>query len=542
MILLVMCCCMQAHPQSLQEQLRLLDSCLEQQTAIDEIKEAHIGRLRENFRSLRSPRERFQAARALYKEYEYYKYDSAAAYMNTMVDIAKSMGDADFIAESRSYKSVMLLISGRYKETFDELNAIDVKNLSTPTRVAYFHSRMTCDYLLASHSHNTPYRADYLLDGFKAADSICHLLPSSHPLHKMADFQRRQRLRDVTACYRMADRLLRDESLSSHDKAIITSGMATLKQFQGDSVGEKGMLARSAAYDIAASVKMSASLVELSVKLYQEGERNRANRYFKQVLKDHEFYKSRNQFLDLVEKGQYDYLQNERKALMYRLALLGALILLLLATLYGFYRSNKRLRDARKTIAKHEQELLVTNDKLNAANEQLQIANRHLNEANTSLQESNAIKEEYIGMTFYAASEYLGNMEHLSRTIYTKLVSKQYEALLEQMQEIAANDKERDAMYKKFDDTFLKLFPTFIDDYNALFAPSGVSQSTNGKTLTSEMRVFALIRLGVTDNERIAKFLNYSVHTVKAYKSRVKNRAIVDNNKFEELIKQIGRR
>ena len=107
------------------------------------------------------------------------------------------------------------------------------------------------------------------------------------------------------------------------------------------------------------------------------------------------------------------------------------------------------------------------------------------------------------------------------------------------MTNLSALNAERANMYEAFDQTFLKLFPTFVERFNELFDEKDRKQPANDQSLTSEMRIFALIRLGITDSDRIAKFLDYSVHTVNTYKTRVKNRSTVDNEEFEKRIMAI---
>ena len=101
-------------------------------------------------------------------------------------------------------------------------------------------------------------------------------------------------------------------------------------------------------------------------------------------------------------------------------------------------------------------------------------------------------------------------------------------------QDLIAN--ERSAMFKNFDTTFLALFPKFVEQYNSLFNESDRKYPSEEGTLTSEMRIFALIRMGISENERIAHYLGYSVHTVNTYKTRAKNRSFVNNDEFEKRI------
>ena len=157
---------------------------------------------------------------------------------------------------------------------------------------------------------------------------------------------------------------------------------------------------------------------------------------------------------------------------------------------------------------------------------------------NGRLREVNTIKDEYIGQSFYANAEYINHVEKLYRTIDQKIAARQYHDLrlsLKESELIA----ERKSMFSDFDKTLLNLFPNFIERYNSLFIEGETKAIDKQKSLTTEMRIFALIRLGITDSERIAKFLNYSIHTINTYKTRVKNKSWVDNDQFEARIMEI---
>ena len=195
-------------------------------------------------------------------------------------------------------------------------------------------------------------------------------------------------------------------------------------------------------------------------------------------------------------------------------------LLLFSAALSGFWiirRQNNRLKEARSIIEER---------------------NEALEAINLRLAEVSAIKDEYIGNTFYLNSEYIDRLSEFQKTVDRMLVTGQYELLRRSLKE-STLAKERDRMYDAFDATFLRIFPTFINDYNALFPESERQYPSSG--LNTEMRIFALIRLGISGSERIARFLDYSVHTINTYKTRVKNRSLVDNEQFEEEIMQIGR-
>ena len=195
-------------------------------------------------------------------------------------------------------------------------------------------------------------------------------------------------------------------------------------------------------------------------------------------------------------------------------------VILLLACLWSYWtirRKNLKLTEARETIAGQLEQLKLTN---------------------LQLQEDDKIKNAYIGRSFYTNAEFIAKLEKLYLAIDRKIAARQYEDL-RSMMKLSTLNAERENMYEAFDQTFLKLFPDFVERYNALFEEKDRKQPANEQSLTSEMRIFALIRLGINDSERIAKFLDYSVHTVNTYKTRIKNRSMVDNEQFERLIMDI---
>ena len=152
--------------------------------------------------------------------------------------------------------------------------------------------------------------------------------------------------------------------------------------------------------------------------------------------------------------------------------------------------------------------------------------------------EANKIKDEYITQSIYGDSEYIDRIEHIYKIVNRKIVARQYEDIRSFLKESDLR-KERENMYSSFDQTFLKLFPDFVEEYKKLFLADDILDMDISKGLTPEIRIFALIRLGIHDSERIAKFLNYSVNTINTYKTKVKNKSIIANELFEQKIMEI---
>lgn len=92
--------------------------------------------------------------------------------------------------------------------------------------------------------------------------------------------------------------------------------------------------------------------------------------------------------------------------------------------------------------------------------------------------------------------------------------------------------------YTRFDQSFIELYPDFVDELNGLLIPEARIVQPSPKSLTTEARIYALMRLGVTDNQEIATLLFYSTQTIYNYKSAMRARAI-NRNTFDEDINRL---
>jgi DNA-binding CsgD family transcriptional regulator len=181
------------------------------------------------------------------------------------------------------------------------------------------------------------------------------------------------------------------------------------------------------------------------------------------------------------------------------------------------YKQNKKLQEARQIISK--------------ANLSLEETNRHLTDANK-------IKEEYIWYYFNATAEYINKLDALKKSLDLKLMTKKLEELRFTVDSINIKH-ERESLYHNFDKVFLKLFPDFVTIFNSMFADGEKLALKEGQLLNTELRIFALIRMGIHDHERIAKILDYSVTTIYTYKTRVRNKAKVSHDDFDRRIMAI---
>lgn len=222
-----------------------------------------------------------------------------------------------------------------------------------------------------------------------------------------------------------------------------------------------------------------------------------------------------------------------RKQKQIQYALIGISVLLLLVGVMFLYvrRQNRRLRLAKADLS-------LANEGLSSLNKQLKDSNNNLSEVNRSLSESNNIKETYIVKFMTECSAYIDKLDRYRTRLNKKAISGDMKSLIKDLKEGSFIEKEIESFQNSFDGTFLELFPNFVEDFNKLFHENDQINIKHEGRLNTTLRIFALYRLGITDNERISTFLRCSMATIYAYRSRMRQKAISPES-FEDDVMAI---
>ena len=197
--------------------------------------------------------------------------------------------------------------------------------------------------------------------------------------------------------------------------------------------------------------------------------------------------------------------------------------------------TRKKLRVSNSNLDKLNKELHAENSKLDMMNNELLETKEALSDTNIKLSENNRIKEEYIGRFLSLCSLYVEKNKSLKNNALKMLKARQFAELQERLKNTKQDEKELEDLYKYFDEAFIHLFPTFVKHFNLLLREGERIYPPTGR-LNTQIRIFALIRLGVEDSSRIAEFLNYSPNTIYNYRAKVKNGAI-ERDSFEDEVK-----
>ena len=505
------------------ETILRLEESLARKGDYERAKEERIGQLRNRLEQSHQSFAQYQQAIQLYEEYKSYKYDSAHHYALRSLALAEKLGKADYVVEAKCAVTFCLLSAGLYKEADDEFESIDVSQASEAYCKKYYWMASRMQYDMSDYNHSMPYIDEYVKQGGIYTDSLLRYLEPKSAEWLYAEAMRQMKEFHYDESTLSFKQLLKADDIDTHTKAIATSCLGWISFFEDRREEAMTYLAEAAIYDNETATKETTALCSLAGLLYEDGDIERATRYVQLSLDDANFYDARQRkieigrILPIIEQDRYNIVKSQRNTMITALVAAALAILILGISIYVIRRQMRKLQQARQLIEARNNDLLKTNQQLH---------------------EANKIKNEYIGKSFYINAEYINKVEKLYKMVDRKIAARQFDDLRAQLKESTLLS-ERKNMCAGFDETFLKLFPDFVEKYNELFEEKDRRQPDDEKSLTSEMRIFALIRLGVSDSERIANFLDYSVHTVNTYKTRVKNRSIVENEQFEQRIMEI---
>jgi len=504
--------------------LERLDKSLDQRDVFEQERLSRIDKLRQQLNNADSTTQGYELSYSLYNEYKSYCYDSARHYAYDCLDRARAQERPDRVVEAQNAIAFSLISAGILSEARDVLGSIDHEYLTGQLLSDYYEQQGRLWRSMADYVREEPFYTKYITLSNAYLDSLREITPQGTA--RWWSFTGSLQMRDHKyddALFSFDKVLQMSDSTDLRIKAMTYAEMAWAYIWKGDEDKAIVKFAQSAIADNESATREITALYHLSRLIYKRGDYERASRYVHQALEDVNFYNSRlrkveiNDILPIIEQDRYDALRSQRNWLFATTALFVLLLAGILWSYWYIHRKNRKLTEARAEIAARAEELQV---------------------ANNRLMEADKIKTAYIGRSFYSNAEFIEKLEKVYMAIDRKITAKQYDDLRYTLKQSTLNS-ERESMYESFDETFLKLFPNFVERFNMLFAEGDRKMPPNDHSLTSEMRIFALIRLGINDSERIAKFLDYSVHTVNTYKTRIKNRSTAENDKFESLIMQI---
>lgn len=476
-----------------------------------------------------SPNQEFSINDQLYIEYRKYKVDSAIVYAEKNLDIAIKQNDKEIINKVKLELAPLYSTGGLYIESKNILESINPHSLNKKLKAEYYYA-YSLFYTQYVQSNN---KKSYYKQKNIYGDSLLNALdPKSFEytfaISAIEIFEKKE--------YDKAKKRLTEFLDKSNEQdgeyAMLTYMLGILYKETGQIELEKKYFALSAIADIRNAIKDNASIQNLALVLYEAGDIDLAHACSESSLEDAIFCNVRYRTIESsnsypIITGTYQLKEKKSKEqLQNYLVAISSLSLFFIAALIYIYRQMKRLSRIRK--------------KLYRTNLQVNESNQTLLETNSQLEEANLIKEEYIAYSFDIFSAYISKLEDFKNKLNKKVQTRKIE---EVAKELSSNDlisTELKEFYNNFDRIFLGIYPHFIEEFNALLVPEERIKIKAGDPLNTELRIFALIRLGISDSTKISTYLHYSLSTIYNYRTKMRNKSAVPRDEFETYVMKIG--
>ncbi|MDY0104714.1 MAG: DUF6377 domain-containing protein [Lentimicrobium sp.] len=467
---------------------------------------------------------RYKQSLVLFDAYKSFRYDSAFKYAMYQDSLARTLNDEDKIVSAKINMGFIFLSSGLFKEAIDTLKSIDPDKLNKDLKIDYYSIFGRTYHDLADYNGAAYFTGIYNELGNNYIHKAMELVPPESFQYQLWLGSTQLKANQLEEARQTLYRLFHNRSMTEHQRAITASTLGYIYSRLDKPEPATYLLAIAAISDIKSATKETVALRNLALLLYESGKTERAYAYIKIALEDADFYNARHRkkevgnVLPIIEGQQIEKIENQKTQLIRSLTIISILgflaVIFLIISTYQFF-------------------------KLKKVKELLQLTNGTLTTTNKKLHEANRIKEKYIGYYFNINANYLERIEKIQKTINRRLSLKQYDELHDYINHEMDSKKELDELNQNFDKLVLSLFPNFVNEFNKLFEPEDQFHLKDGELLNKELRIFALLRMGISDNEKIARILNYSVNTIYTYKTKIKNRSIVPNDEFEDHLMQI---
>lgn len=550
--------CADTSKHALEENRKLLhslDSLLEQQDLFVRVKEERIKQLKMQYSRVKDVKELYAMNRMVYLEYRVYDADSALHYINKNIQLAQQTNNRTWEVVSLLEQSFVLTSSGLLTEALKAVSDIQPEELPQNLRSEYFGRLCTLYSRLRDYSSENSQLSEHYNNLQKAFRDSVYLTATPDELRywncrawlylgtpkiepvKQAFEENKQTLSNDSRKYSIAtynlSAIYRSENNESkYLENLILSAMADIRSVNGD-IG---------------------SLQEIAEYLFKHGEIDRAYNYILYCSQKAMLFHNRVRIVKMshlqnqIYKAYQEQSRTQQKRLQASLIAVSFLFLVLIGAFLFIRKQMRRLKEANLKLDSTNQKLSVNMDALSTAHQRLEEVNIQLKDLNTQLQEvndqlreSNYVKEEYIGYVFNICSTYISKLEEFRKNINRKLKVGQIEDVKAITDSSATASNELKEFYQNFDTIFLHLYPDFVGDFNALLLPEERIELKEGELLNTELRIHALIRLGITDSVKIADFLHCSAQTVYNNRLRTRNKSIIPKEDFINAVKKLGK-
>lgn len=485
---------------------------------------------------------RYNLSQQLFNEFKTYKRDSAFHYGILNKNIAIEMNDNLLISNANINLADICVSSGMYKEALDFIQDIAVNELPANNLSIYYGLLGRCYSDMAEYS-NIPYLfVEYNKLAKRYREKAIEFTQKGTFYNSFLKAFNNSKNNNIKESINQFESILKNK-IGNVEKALVNYMLADLFLQMNDSDKAIVYFSRATIEDVKTSTKESLAVIRLSELLFKKGDIKNASKLIQKANQDALFYGAQQRkiqvgaILPLIEQEIVQIIEREKRRLFTQYILVSIFLLFTICLTLIILFQFKKIKKAKKVIANAHNKLQKTNLQLIDVNEQIKARNIEIKLGNIQLFEANKIKEEYLGFFFTEYDDIFEKFNEVKLKIDRDLIEENYSKAKFHLSKYNLK-KEKEKLLNNFDTAFINLFPNFINEFNALMKEDCKVKIKEYQILNKELRIFALIRLGINHNEKIAQILGYSVNSIYAYKSSVRNKSIVKNENFENTLRK----
>lgn len=527
-----------ASDMDLEDLYALLDAEIARSSEYERMKEARIEKLRIKLAAATDDDEMTELTSSLVKEYEAFNADSALYYVMLNLDRPYVRKRPELHMSMLIRKADVLAHAGLFTDALEIMQSIPRESLSDDQLEGYYATYCATYQYLSEYTneHETGRAYEQLRAQYSdSLENVAQTGSFNHQVYVMAELARDGKPEEaIEALTEFLDRY----KSGMREYSIVASTLSYIHKTTGNADDYKRYLVLSAISDVRGAVKENMSFREVATVMFEDGDVDRANRYLKKSFADANFYSAlmRNvqsaKMLPVIDEA-YSIRQDELTGRLRGLVLLsGVLSIILIVTILLILKQFRSLRRANSRVRSANEELMKMSEELTQANADLASRNAELHEYNRT-------KEQYAGLFMEYCSTAISTLQHYQQSLRVMVAQGGNRAgLLRKLETSEISDQLLRNFYKRFDEAILSIYPSFVEKFNSLLRPDEQIVLKSGELLNTELRLFALIRLGIDDSAKLAEFLRCSISTVYTYRSKMRRRAL-DPGTFEDSVRNM---
>lgn len=510
-----------------QDLLDLLDSYVDKRDAYSKQKEKKIDQLKLKLRTAEDIPQRLALLNSIYREYYTYHYDSAMVYVNRGLALSESENNAYYTTLNKINRAAVLSTGGFYSQSEELLEDIKKKGVPKQLKQYYYYTRTWLYNYWEAFSNKSEFMGYYHKKKFENLKLTMEVTSSKDvALHAYLSGELAFLINPMSkAVLQHYTKALLNSRVDSRVHASAAYCVARYYRELGDMGRYEKYIIEAAISDMVCPLKENLALQEFSTYLYEKDPKyaDRAARYIYCSMEDARFYNNRLRMLEIssilpiIATANQEALAHKERIVRGVLAVVSFLSLMLLTMAIFGYKQNKWLAGSRREV---------------------KTQNRQLKELNERLIATNHRRETYMRLFMDISAVYIRKLMEYRKLVSRKIKANQTADLLKTINSYKLAEEEATTFYTRFDRAFTELYPGFVDELNSLLLPEGRIAQPSPNTLTTEARIYALMRLGVTESQEIATLLFYSTQTIYNYKSAMRARA-VNRETFDEDINRL---